>query len=77
MTNIMVLWNEHIADALSCDFHLSWSQLINSLSDFLPQNAGYQLWHPTPQITSAVIMCNSDDDGVNDNNGNEEDDGSD
>ena len=49
--------SNHIADALSRDFHLSWSQLINSLSDFLPQNAGYQLWHPTPQITSAVIMA--------------------
>jgi hypothetical protein len=33
--------SNHIADALSRDFHLSWSQLIISLSDFLPQNARY------------------------------------
>eukprot|EP00804_Cyclotella_cryptica_P023820 CCRYP_011179-RC/>CCRYP_011179-RC protein AED:0.05 eAED:0.05 QI:0/-1/0/1/-1/0/1/0/392 len=46
--------SNHIADALSCDFHLLWTKLIDSLSPHLPQNVGYQLWTPSPPILSAV-----------------------
>ena len=35
--------SNHVADALSRDFHLSWPDLISSLSTFLPQTDGYQV----------------------------------
>eukprot|EP00804_Cyclotella_cryptica_P029635 CCRYP_019021-RA/>CCRYP_019021-RA protein AED:0.08 eAED:0.21 QI:0/-1/0/1/-1/0/1/0/359 len=46
--------SNHIADALSRDFHLTWPELIDSISPHLPQNVGYQLWTPSPPILSAV-----------------------
>eukprot|EP00804_Cyclotella_cryptica_P026952 CCRYP_014780-RA/>CCRYP_014780-RA protein AED:0.28 eAED:0.28 QI:0/0/0/1/0/0/2/0/187 len=46
--------SNHIADALSRNFHLTWPELIDSLSPHLPQNVGYQLWTPSPPILSAV-----------------------
>ena len=49
--------SNHIADALSRDFHLTWPQLMDSLALYLPQNAGYQVWTPSPQIVSAVISA--------------------
>eukprot|EP00804_Cyclotella_cryptica_P008355 CCRYP_018334-RB/>CCRYP_018334-RB protein AED:0.28 eAED:0.28 QI:0/0/0/1/0/0/2/0/291 len=49
--------SNHIADALSHDFHLTWPELIDSLSPHLPQNVGYQLWTPSPPILSAVTSA--------------------
>ena len=49
--------SNHVADALSRDFHLSWPDLMSSLSDFIPQNTGYQVWTPSPQIISAVTSA--------------------
>lgn len=49
--------SNHVADALSRDFHLEWPDLISSLSSYFPQNAGYQVWTPSPQIVSAVISA--------------------
>eukprot|EP00804_Cyclotella_cryptica_P015306 CCRYP_005414-RA/>CCRYP_005414-RA protein AED:0.57 eAED:0.10 QI:0/0/0/1/0/0/2/0/539 len=49
--------SNHIADALSRDFHLTWPELIDSISPHLPQNVGYQLWTPSPPILSAVTSA--------------------
>ena len=49
--------SNHIADALSRDFHLTWPLLVDSLERFLPQHVGYQVWTPSPQIVSAVISA--------------------
>ena len=44
-----------VADALSCDFHLTWRELISTLSRHLPPNTVCQLWTPTPQVVTAVF----------------------
>ena len=49
--------SNHVADALSRDFHLSWPDLLSSLSPHLPQQAGCQVWTPSPQIVSAVTSA--------------------
>ena len=49
--------SNHVADALSRDFHLSWPDLILSLHRFLPQPDGCQLWTPSKNIVSAVISA--------------------
>ena len=49
--------SNHMADALSRDFHLSWPDLILSLHRFLPQPDGCQLWTPSKNIVSAVILA--------------------
>jgi len=49
--------SNHVADALSRDFHLSWPDLILSLHRFLPQPDGCQLWTPSKKIVSAVISA--------------------
>lgn len=46
-----------IADALSRDFHMSWHQLTRSLSSHLPQQLGFQLWTPSPQVVSSIFMA--------------------
>ena len=49
--------SNHVADALSRDFHLSWPDLILSLHRFLPQPDGCQLWTPSKNMVSAVISA--------------------
>ena len=49
--------SNHIADALSRDFHLNWSDLITSLSSHLPQSGSYQVWTPSQHIISAVTSA--------------------
>jgi hypothetical protein len=49
--------SNHIADAASRDFDLPWPELYSQLKPFFPQNVGYQLYHPSPQIVSAVISA--------------------
>ena len=49
--------SNHVADALSRDFHLSWPELILSLHQYLPQPNGCQLWTPSDKIVSAVISA--------------------
>ena len=44
-----------VADALSRDFHLTWAELISTLSPHLPPNTVCQLWTPTPQVVAAVF----------------------
>ena len=46
-----------VADALSRDFHRSWSQLASQLSAYLDQKLGFQVWTPTPQVVSAVLSA--------------------
>lgn len=46
-----------LADSLSRDFHLTWSQLLPILLTICPQPRGYQVWTPTPQLVSAVILA--------------------
>jgi hypothetical protein len=46
-----------VADALSRDFHLSWPDLLSSLSPHLPQQAGWQVWTPSSQVVSAVTSA--------------------
>ena len=47
--------SNHVADALSRDFHLSWPALVSQLSTFLPQNIVYQVWTPPKQFISGII----------------------
>ncbi|KAL3826648.1 hypothetical protein ACHAXA_009089 [Cyclostephanos tholiformis] len=49
--------SNHIADSLSHDFHLPWSALLTSLSSYLPQSVGCQIWTPSPPIVSAVTSA--------------------
>ena len=49
--------SNHIADALSRDFDLTWAQLTDSLDSYLPQSGLYQVWTPSSQIVSAVISA--------------------
>ena len=49
--------SNHVADALSRDFHLSWPDLISSLSTVLPQTDGCQIWTPSKAIASSVILA--------------------
>ena len=49
--------SNHVADSLSRDFHFPWSDLLPSLSDFLPQSLGCQVSTPSPQIVSAVTSA--------------------
>ena len=49
--------SNHVPDALSRDFHLSWPDLILSLHRYLPQPDGCQLWTPSKNIVSAVISA--------------------
>ena len=43
-----------VADALSRDFHLGWSELFSQLSHCLDQNVGFQVWTPPSRLVSAV-----------------------
>ena len=49
--------SNHVADALSRDFHLSWSDVFSNLSPYLSQKRGYQLWTPPPAFVSAIISA--------------------
>ena len=46
-----------VADATSRDFHLSWSELLTSLSPYLPKGASCQIWTPTNESVSSVISA--------------------
>ena len=46
-----------LADAFSRDFHLSWSELYSQHAHLFPQQNGYQVWTPPPQLVSAVILA--------------------
>lgn len=46
-----------LADAFSRDFHLSWSELYSQHSHLFPQNLGFQVWTPPPQLVSAIISA--------------------
>jgi hypothetical protein len=46
-----------LADAFSRDFHLSWDELYSQHSHLFPQNIGFQVWTPPPQLVSAVILA--------------------
>ena len=48
--------SNHVADALSRDFFLSWETLLNNLSHVLPvQPSACQIWTPSSRVTSSVI----------------------
>ena len=49
--------SNHIADSLSRHFHLTWPDLMRSLSPLFPKSAGYQVWTPSPAIVSAVTSA--------------------
>lgn len=46
-----------LADAFSRDFHMSWSALYSQHSHLFPQNLGFQVWTPPPQLVSAIISA--------------------
>jgi hypothetical protein len=49
--------SNRITNALSQDFHLPWSHMLVSLSHYLPQLVGCQLWTPSKHIVSAVTLA--------------------
>ena len=48
--------SNHVADALSRDFFLSWNELLNSLSPVLP-SSDCQIWDPSPEVSSSIIAA--------------------
>ena len=46
-----------VADALSRDFHLTLPAVMSNLSNYLPQEVGFQVWTPRPALVSAVISA--------------------
>jgi hypothetical protein len=46
-----------IADSLSCNFNLNWSDQLANIMPFLPQHNGLQVWTPNKQIVSAVTSA--------------------
>ncbi len=49
--------SNYVASALSQDFHLTWSHLFSSTSQYLPQPAGCQIWTPSKHIISAMTLA--------------------
>ena len=49
--------SNHVADALSRDFHLSMPQVFSQLAPFLSQQRGYQVWTPPSDFVSAIISA--------------------
>ena len=49
--------SNHVADALSRDFHLTWPDIAAKLSPLLPQSPGFQVWTPAPSFVSAVVSA--------------------
>jgi hypothetical protein len=49
--------SNHLADAFSRDFHLTWPELYSHYSHLFPQNNGYQVWTPPPQLISAILSA--------------------
>ena len=47
----------HVADALSQDFQLTWADLFPQFLPHLSQKHGYQLWTPPSALISAVISA--------------------
>jgi hypothetical protein len=46
-----------IADSLSCNFNLNWSDQLANIMPFLPQHNGLQVWTPSGQVVSAVTSA--------------------
>jgi hypothetical protein len=46
-----------IADSLSRNFDLNWSDQLANIMPFLPQHNGPQVWTPSEQIVSAVTSA--------------------
>jgi hypothetical protein len=46
-----------IADSLSQNFSLNWSDQLSDIMPFLPQHALPQVWTPSKQVISAVISA--------------------
>jgi hypothetical protein len=46
-----------IADSLSRKFSLNWSDQLSNIMPFLPQHALPQVWTPSKQVISAVILA--------------------
>ena len=47
--------SNHVADALSCDFFMSWKDLLDSIATHLPVKPDVcQVWTPSPSMCSAV-----------------------
>jgi hypothetical protein len=46
-----------IADSLSCNFDLNWSDQLANIMPFLPQHNGPQVWTPSGQVVSAVTSA--------------------
>jgi hypothetical protein len=49
--------SNHVVDALLQNFHLPWSHMLASLSHYLPQTVGCQLWTPSKHMISAVTLA--------------------
>jgi hypothetical protein len=49
--------SNHVADALSRDFHLSMPQVFSQLSPFLSKQRGCQVWTPPSDFVSAIISA--------------------
>ena len=46
-----------IADSLSRNFALNWTNQLSDIASFIPQHALPQVWTPSKQVTSAVISA--------------------
>ncbi len=46
-----------IADSLSHNFDLNWSDQLANITPFLPQHNGPQVWTPSRQVLSAVTSA--------------------
>jgi len=46
-----------LADAFSRDFHMTWSELYSQHAHLFPQNNGYQVWTPPPQLISGILSA--------------------
>ena len=46
-----------VADATSRDFHLSWQQLLTTLSPYFPKGTSCQIWAPSSEMVSSVISA--------------------
>ena len=46
-----------MADALSRDFDLEWSELMATLEEHLSPGSGYQVWEPSPKFTKAILAA--------------------
>jgi hypothetical protein len=49
--------SNHVADALSRHFDMTWPHLLSSLAPYIPQLDGCQIWTPSKHIVSAVTSA--------------------